>query len=50
MTLFAANLFGLFDIALPGFAGRIAEGTPARNSLSGAFATGAFATLLATPC
>ncbi len=50
VTLFAANLFGLFDIALPGFAGRIAEGTPARNSLSGAFATGAFATLLATPC
>jgi suppressor for copper-sensitivity B len=50
VTLFAANLFGLFDIALPGFAGRLAEGVPARNSLSGAFATGAFATLLATPC
>jgi suppressor for copper-sensitivity B len=50
VTLFAANLFGLFDIALPGFAGRLAEGAPARNSLSGAFATGAFATLLATPC
>ena len=52
VTLFAANLFGLFDIAVPGFAGRLAGAAPADNkgNLSGAFATGAFATLLATPC
>jgi suppressor for copper-sensitivity B len=56
LILFAANLFGLFDIPLPGFAARVAERTPAENaadgrgSLLGAFATGAFATLLATPC
>jgi suppressor for copper-sensitivity B len=56
LILFAANLFGLFDIPLPGFAARVAERAPAENavdgrgSLAGAFATGAFATLLATPC
>ncbi len=51
VTLFAANLFGLFRIPLPGFAGRMAAHAPEdRGSLSGAFATGAFATLLATPC
>lgn len=54
VTLFAANLFGLFGIALPQ---RLAElATPGadsrgeRDNLLGAFATGAFATLLATPC
>ncbi len=49
VVLFAANLFGLFEIPLPGFAGetaRLGNG----KSLGGAFATGAFATLLATPC
>jgi suppressor for copper-sensitivity B len=56
LILFAANLFGLFDIPLPGFAGRTAERAPpettvgGHRSLIGAFATGAFATLLATPC
>lgn len=56
LILFAANLFGLFDVRLPGFAARMAERAPAettadgRRSLAGAFATGAFATLLATPC
>jgi suppressor for copper-sensitivity B len=56
LILFAANLFGLFDIPLPGFAARVVERAPAetaadgRGSLAGAFATGAFATLLATPC
>ena len=49
LVLFAANLFGLFEIPLPGFAGR-AAGAGAGKSLGGAFATGAFATLLATPC
>jgi suppressor for copper-sensitivity B len=56
LILFAANLFSLFDIPLPGFAARMAERAPAdtradgRGSLVGAFVTGAFATLLATPC
>ncbi|MGE0653992.1 MAG: protein-disulfide reductase DsbD family protein, partial [Alphaproteobacteria bacterium] len=56
LILFAANLFGLFHIPLPGFAGRVAERAPAETaatghgSLIGAFVTGAFATLLATPC
>ena len=56
LILFAANLFGLFDVPLPGFAARVAERAPVettadgRRSLAGAFATGAFATLLATPC
>lgn len=56
LTLFALSLFGLFHIPLPGFAGRLAERAPGevtaggRHSLAGAFATGAFATLLATPC
>lgn len=56
LTLFAANLLGLFEISLPGRladvavqAGSDAGGRP-RDSLGGHFATGAFATLLATPC
>jgi suppressor for copper-sensitivity B len=49
LVLFAANLFGLFEIPLPGFAGQAAAAGPGK-SISGAFATGAFATLLATPC
>ncbi|WP_413204802.1 protein-disulfide reductase DsbD family protein [Rhodospirillum sp. A1_3_36] len=52
LTLFAANLWGLFEIPLPGIlsnlGGQGAEG--GGGSLVGAFATGAFATLLATPC
>ncbi|WP_336489782.1 protein-disulfide reductase DsbD family protein [Methylobacterium nigriterrae] len=48
-ALFAANLWGLFDLALPrAFASRI--GGPAREGLAGQFAVGFFATLLATPC
>jgi suppressor for copper-sensitivity B len=51
VALFAANMFGLFEIPLPGFAGRLATAVPeGRGSRVGAFATGAFATLLATPC
>ncbi len=49
VVLFAANLFGLFEIQLPGFIGRTA-GIGGGKSLGGAFATGSFATLLATPC
>ncbi len=51
VTLFAANLMGLFDIPLPGWAGALGArpfGQP--RSRLGDFATGALATLLATPC
>jgi suppressor for copper-sensitivity B len=52
LSLFAANLWGLFEVGLPGWvsgaAGRTGGGDP--HSLWGAFGTGALATLLATPC
>jgi suppressor for copper-sensitivity B len=47
VTLFAANLLGVFEVALPGWLADIAAGS---RALSGNFATGALATLLATPC
>src|SRR5690606_10328334 len=53
VTLFALNLFGLFEITLPGWLGAAAQGPgsgPAGHSVAGHFLTGAFATLLATPC
>ncbi|MEC8775881.1 MAG: thioredoxin family protein, partial [Pseudomonadota bacterium] len=50
LTLFACNLFGLFEIILPGRLGNIAGSAGDSNSLGGHFTTGAFATLLATPC
>ncbi|MBL27334.1 MAG: hypothetical protein CMM50_07275 [Rhodospirillaceae bacterium] len=51
LVLFAANLFGLYEIALPSWAGALA--TPRdghQGGLAGHFSTGVFATLLATPC
>ena len=46
--LFAANLAGAFEIALPqAFGTSLARG---RAGLAGDFATGAFAAVLATPC
>src|SRR5690606_17029980 len=53
MALFAYNLLGFFEVPLPGFVGRLAArgtGEGAQHSLGGSFATGALATLLATPC
>jgi suppressor for copper-sensitivity B len=53
MALFAYNLMGFFEVPLPGFVGRIAAkgtGEGDHHSLWGSFATGALATLLATPC
>ena len=47
---FAANLAGLFEIPLPRFLSGLAGGGTAESSLGGHFATGIFATLLATPC
>ncbi len=56
LVLFAGNLLGLFEIGLPqrvsdlGLAASGAGGHEGKTSLSGHFLTGAFATLLATPC
>ena len=53
MTLFAYNLLGFFEVPLPGFVGKLAArggGAGDGHSLWGNFATGALATLLATPC
>lgn len=51
VLVFAASMWGFFDIPLPRF---IAKNIPARHehepTLLGHFLTGAFATLLATPC
>ena len=43
-TLFAANLWGIFEMPLPAALGRLGAGQ------AGSFVTGFFATLLATPC
>ena len=56
LMLFAGNLLGLFEIGLPrrvselGLAASGAAGHEGKTGLSGHFLTGAFATLLATPC
>jgi suppressor for copper-sensitivity B len=59
LTLFAANLWGFFEVPLPGFAGAFhpdfiqVEGRRQAGfarTILGNVAVGAFATLLATPC
>ncbi len=55
LSLFACNLLGLFEIGLPGWLGEAGSRAGAQagaryGGLAGHFATGAFATLLATPC
>jgi suppressor for copper-sensitivity B len=55
VTLFGCNLLGLFEVTLPGRAMDAAArasgtGRPEQDGLVGPFLTGAFATLLATPC
>ncbi len=50
LTLFACNLFGLFEVLLPGRLMGIVGSVGNAHSLGGQFLTGAFATLLATPC
>ena len=49
-TLFAANLWGWFEVPLPRFIADRAPNGPHESSLAGNVAAGAFATLLATPC
>ena len=51
VTLFACHLAGLFEVALPRFIANAASTAPRpRREPRRPFATGAFATLLATPC
>jgi suppressor for copper-sensitivity B len=53
VTLFAYNLWGLFELRLPSLVGDLAGGGGTKadhQSFGGNFATGAFATVLATPC
>lgn len=51
VTLFACNLWGFFDVRLPRWAMDTSASMSAkRTGLTGNFLTGAFATLLATPC
>ncbi|MEX1230782.1 MAG: cytochrome c biogenesis protein CcdA [Planctomycetaceae bacterium] len=44
------SLLGVFEIPVPGFVGSAAGNAQQQEGLSGAFLTGIFATLLATPC
>ncbi len=51
VTLFACHLAGFFEVPLPRFIANAASSrTGPDDSLAGHFVTGAFATLLATPC
>jgi suppressor for copper-sensitivity B len=49
VTLFCLNLWGLFEIPLPGALASLG-GAAAREGLAGHFVSGLFATLMATPC
>jgi len=48
--VFALNLFGVFEIVLPGQASTALESAGSTGGLGGSFFQGVFATLLATPC
>ncbi|MFZ0695363.1 MAG: thioredoxin family protein, partial [Alphaproteobacteria bacterium] len=50
LTLFACNLWGWFEFRLPGWLGSAAGRSMNGPILLGNFATGAFVTVLATPC
>ena len=52
VTLFSANLFGLFEIRLPGRVSGMAVGASGhgKKGMPDHFLTGVFAALLATPC
>lgn len=50
VTLFACNLWGFFEIGLPRWIADLGEKSSHVHGLGGHFLTGAFATLLATPC
>lgn len=44
------SLLGVFEIPVPGFVGSAAGGAQHKEGLGGAFFTGIFATVMATPC
>lgn len=50
LAVFAANLFGIFEISLPSRLQTRLASAGARQGYAGDFATGAFAAILATPC
>lgn len=50
IVLFACNMWGVFEIQLPGWLSSIGASSSQTKGLGGHFLTGAFATLLATPC
>ncbi|MCG8508887.1 MAG: thioredoxin family protein [Rhodospirillales bacterium] len=50
VVLFACNLWGFLEFRLPGILAAAGGKTGETDSLAGHFLTGAFATLLATPC
>ena len=50
VILFACNLWGFFEIRLPGLIADAGEHSSHVHGLGGHFLTGALATLLATPC
>jgi thiol:disulfide interchange protein/DsbC/DsbD-like thiol-disulfide interchange protein len=50
VLVFALNLFGVFEIALPQSVTRTLLSTSERKDLLGSFLQGVFATVLATPC
>jgi len=50
VTLFACNLWGLFEFRLPHWVSDVGDHAAHSHGLGGHFLTGAFATLLATPC
>ncbi|HIM45209.1 MAG TPA: copper resistance protein, partial [Alphaproteobacteria bacterium] len=50
LTLFACNLWGLFEFRLPGSLANAADRAGGGTGIGGQFLTGAFATVLATPC
>ena len=49
VLLFTLNLWGVFEVPLPGFVQR-ASGSGATQGVPGHFVSGLFATLMATPC
>ncbi|NVJ90078.1 MAG: thioredoxin family protein [Methylocystaceae bacterium] len=50
VILFACNMWGFFEINLPSWLSDVGERSGHIKGLGGHFMTGAFATLLATPC
>ena len=50
LTLFACNLWGLYEFRLPYWMSDLGQRTAHVHGLGGHFLTGCFATLLATPC